>query len=76
MAATPELDPVAVAEIGSRLRDNIRRAVKIDDEVVRELLVALLAGGHVLIEDYPGVGKTALARSLARSLDAEYARVQ
>ncbi len=65
-----------MAEIGSRLRDNIRRAVKIDDEVVRELLVALLAGGHVLIEDYPGVGKTALARSLARSLDAEYARVQ
>jgi MoxR-like ATPase len=76
MAAAPELDPVAVAEIGSRLRDNIRRAVKVDDQVVRQLLVALLADGHVLIEDYPGVGKTALARSLARSLDAEYARVQ
>jgi MoxR-like ATPase len=76
MAAAPELDPVAVAEIGSRLRDNIRRAVKVHDQVLRELLVALLADGHVLIEDYPGVGKTALARSLARSLDAEYARVQ
>src|SRR5919106_1302718 len=76
MAAAPELDPVAVAEIGSRMRDNIRRAVKVDDQVVRQLLVALLADGHVLIEDYPGVGKTALARSLARSLDAEYARVQ
>jgi MoxR-like ATPase len=50
--------------------------VKVDDQVLRELLVALLADGHVLIEDYPGVGKTALARSLARSLDAEYARVQ
>jgi MoxR-like ATPase len=36
----------------------------------------LVAEGHVLIEDYPGVGKTALARSLARSIDAEYARVQ
>jgi MoxR-like ATPase len=40
------------------------------------VLVALFAEGHVLIEDYPGVGKTALARALARSVDAEYARIQ
>jgi MoxR-like ATPase len=76
MATLPQLDPVAVAELGARLRENIRRAVKVRDEVVRDLLVALLAEGHVLIEDYPGVGKTALARALARSLEAEYARVQ
>ena len=44
--------------------------------MVRDLVVALLAEGHVLIEDAPGVGKTALARALARSLEAEYARVQ
>jgi MoxR-like ATPase len=44
--------------------------------VIRDVLVALFAEGHVLIEDYPGVGKTALARAVARSLDAEYARVQ
>jgi MoxR-like ATPase len=65
-----------VAEVGGRLRDNIQRAVKVRDEVVRDVLVALLAEGHMLIEDYPGVGKTALARALARSVDAEYARVQ
>jgi MoxR-like ATPase len=76
VASLPKLDPVAVAELGVRLRDNIRRAVTVGDEVVRDLLVALLAEGHVLIEDYPGVGKTALARALARSIDAEYARVQ
>jgi MoxR-like ATPase len=76
VATIPELDPVAVADLGSRLRANIRRAVKVRDEVLDELLVALLAEGHVLIEDHPGVGKTALARALARSLDAEYARVQ
>ena len=76
MAAIPELDPSAVASLGERLATNIRRAVKVEDRVLREVLVALLAEGHVLIEDYPGVGKTALARSLARSVDAEYARIQ
>jgi MoxR-like ATPase len=76
VATLPKLDPVAVAGVGGRLRDNIQRAVKVRDEVVRDVLVALLAEGHVLIEDYPGVGKTALARALARSVDAEYARVQ
>src|SRR5437763_1621765 len=76
MAATVKLDPAGVAEVGASLRESIQRAVKVRDEVVRDVLVALVAEGHVLIEDYPGVGKTALARSLARSLEAEYARVQ
>jgi MoxR-like ATPase len=76
VATLPQLDPPGVAEVGGRLRDNIRQALKVRDEVVRDLLVALFADGHILIEDYPGVGKTALARALARSIDAEYARVQ
>ncbi|MGH2761808.1 MAG: AAA family ATPase [Thermoleophilaceae bacterium] len=76
MSTVPELDPSQVAELGARLRDNIARAVKAPDRVLRDVLVALLAEGHVLIEDYPGVGKTALARALARSVEAEYARVQ
>jgi MoxR-like ATPase len=76
MATVPELDPSQVAELGARLRENIARAVKAPDQVLRDVLVALFAEGHVLIEDYPGVGKTALARALARSVDAEYARVQ
>ena len=76
MATAPRLDPTEVADLGSRLRESITRAVKAPDRVVRDLIVALLAEGHVLIEDAPGVGKTALARALARSLEAEYARVQ
>jgi MoxR-like ATPase len=76
MATAPRLDPIEVADLGTRLRENIARAVKAPERVVRDLIVALLAEGHVLIEDAPGVGKTALARALARSLEAEYARVQ
>jgi MoxR-like ATPase len=76
MATAPRLDPSEVAELGSRLEENIARAVKAPDQVVRDLIVALLAEGHVLIEDAPGVGKTALARALAHSLEADYARVQ
>ncbi|UJA21773.1 MoxR family ATPase [Thermoleophilia bacterium SCSIO 60948] len=76
VSVTSELDPAAVAELASRVRANVGRAVKVSDTVVRDILVALLAEGHVLIEDYPGVGKTALARALARSIAARYARIQ
>jgi len=59
-----------------RLEENIARAVKVRPEVLRRVVVALLAEGHILVEDYPGVGKTALARALSRSLDCQFARVQ
>ena len=76
MASAPDLGPDGVASLGERLATNVRRAIKADDETVRDVVVALLAEGHVLIEDHPGVGKTALARALARSLTAEYSRIQ
>src|SRR3954464_78048 len=76
MSTVPELDPSGVAALGERIAANVGEAVKVDTPVLREVIVALIAEGHVLIEDYPGVGKTALARALARSVDAEYARIQ
>jgi MoxR-like ATPase len=66
----------AFSAILQRIADNVSRAVQVRPEVLEHLLVALLAEGHVLVEDYPGVGKTALARSLARSIDCQFARVQ
>ena len=76
MAAVPELDPAGVAALGTRIAENVARAVKVPDGAMRDVLVSLVAEGHVLIEDNPGVGKTALARALSRSTDAEYARIQ
>jgi MoxR-like ATPase len=71
-----QLGPAQVAELGSRVMANISRAVKAPEDALRGVVVALFAAGHVLIEDFPGVGKTALARALAGSIDADYARIQ
>lgn len=58
------------------IQDNIARVIKGKPQVIELTVVALLARGHVLLEDVPGVGKTTLAHSLARSLDCSFKRIQ
>ena len=79
---TPEADAVtppeieAAVSVAGRIEENVRRAVKVRGEILQHVIVSLLAEGHILVEDYPGVGKTALARALSRSVDCAFARVQ
>jgi MoxR-like ATPase len=74
--ALPELSLEQAAARGERLRENLERALRGKPEVVRRATETLVAGGHLLLEDVPGVGKTTLAHAIARSLDGEFRRIQ
>jgi MoxR-like ATPase len=65
-----------IAAWGERLAGGIARGMQLDREMLQVALCTLLAGGHLLLEDRPGVGKTQLARSLATSIDGRFARIQ
>src|SRR3954464_980994 len=76
---TPIGAPLTAQEarrVASAMETNISRALKGKQELVELALAALGAGGHLLLEDVPGVGKTTLAQALARSLDLSFARIQ
>lgn len=71
-----EQRPSPVTELASRITDNIERVLIGKREQIQLTLVALLAEGHVLLEDVPGVAKTMLARALAQSLNCAFKRIQ
>ena len=65
-----------VQSLAQRLQENVSRVIIGKEHEIKLVLTAMLSGGHVLLEDVPGTGKTTLAKSLAKSLSCDFARVQ
>lgn len=74
--AISHFDAEQAATLITAIRHNVERALRGKPEVVRRAVETLLAGGHLLLEDVPGVGKTTLAQALARSIDGSFSRIQ
>jgi MoxR-like ATPase len=70
------LSTAQASDVVRRLVDNLAHVVHASDETLRLVALCLLSEGHLIIEDFPGVGKTMLAKALARSLDCSFSRMQ
>jgi MoxR-like ATPase len=76
VGAEQELEANRTAELADRVIGNLQRVIHAPDETLQFSFLCLLAEGHLIIEDFPGVGKTSLAKALARSIDCAFSRLQ
>jgi len=75
-SSSSSITPLDGERFWRAVRDSVQQAVVVDEGAIRLLLIAVLARGHALIEDVPGVGKTLLARAFSQTLGMGFARVQ
>lgn len=75
-ASNPVSQRLRASQLAQALRDELHKAVIGQDDVIDGVLTALIAGGHVLVEGVPGLGKTLLVRALARCFGGEFSRIQ
>ena len=71
-----EHTPMDALEVYGKITTNIEKVMKGQSVAIKKLLVAMVSGGHVLLEDFPGTGKTTLAKALALSIDSRFRRIQ
>ncbi len=76
IAEEPRIDPVRVTQLARALEAELARLIVGQTDLVRNTIIALIAGGHVLLEGVPGLGKTVLVRSLGQALELGFARIQ
>ena len=76
IAEEPRVDPARVTELAQSLETELARLIVGQKELVRDTVIALIAGGHLLLEGVPGLGKTVLVRSLSQALKLSFARIQ
>lgn len=62
--------------VASKIKENVGKVILGKDEIIDLLMTALISGGHVLLEDVPGVGKTTMAKALAKSINCDFKRIQ
>lgn len=76
IAEEPRIDPARVTDLVRSLETELSRLIVGQKELVRDTVIGLVAGGHMLLEGVPGLGKTVLVRSLAQALRLKFARIQ